>query len=26
MAPWQRWRQMPKCYVYVTIPAGDLAE
>ncbi len=26
MAPWQRWRQMPKCYDCVTIPAGDLAE
>jgi hypothetical protein len=26
MAPWQWWRQMPKCYDCVTIPAGDLAE
>jgi hypothetical protein len=25
--PLRQWsRQMPKCYVYVTIPAGDLAE
>ena len=26
MPPWQRLRQMPKCYDCVTIPAGDLAE